>query len=584
MDKKKRAFLFYLIVSPFAIQLEGCCLFIRRPRPICPKDPSIDDPKAPLTIDVHSHIFNASDLQVSRFISLVAGRRAPEWREFIDVFGEILEAVSWTSAPSGKKELKVLEKFGSDLAECKQTEWSAKIDEIGDMQYKAAVGELRAVINNRMPAAVDKVAKGTMQAPLMATDKAIATILQLPDNYKDYKELLRNKELLRKEQKGKVGIEKVSFSSAIDFIIEHFQYRYVSAYNYLQTFDRDSRRRIDLMIVHMVDYDWWLNDGIQPPTSIEDQIVTMERISILTGGRVHAFVPFCPYHQVMHEKSRGKGRSPLELVQLAIQEKGALGVKLYPPMGFAPMGNEQIEAQNPNFWDKQWLHGIARDPGFGKLLDGALRKLYAWCSDPKNDVPIMAHSNLSNGPDPDFDGLNSWTHWKDALKEYPDLRVAFGHFGDPSGNNGDAQSRGLMGLIGKNRAQGQNVFADASYFTDVLENPDRLVKELVDLYVLDAKSGSGVLPSKLMYGTDWKMVLIEEGNGQYLSDFEKILPRVEEEAKKEGLVLAGLPANFFGRNAMDFLGLKTGRSRERIDAFYKKYLPKDFVPSWMAKS
>lgn len=37
--------------------------------PLCPTDPSISDPSAPLTIDTHAHFFNGSDLQIRAFLS-----------------------------------------------------------------------------------------------------------------------------------------------------------------------------------------------------------------------------------------------------------------------------------------------------------------------------------------------------------------------------------------------------------------------------------------------------------------------------------------------------------------------------------
>jgi hypothetical protein len=91
---------------------------------------------------------------------------------------------------------------------------------------------------------------------------------------------------------------------------------------------------------------------------------------ILSGGRVHGFVPFCPLCAVVHRSSQPLADwDPLELVQNAIQNKGFMGVKLYPPVGFAPYGNKLLDAAcessnpcpdffksksflgTPNFWN-----------------------------------------------------------------------------------------------------------------------------------------------------------------------------------------------------------------------------------------
>ena len=50
------------------IGLSACSLPIT---PFCPTDPTISDPSAPLTIDIHTHVFNGSDLQVRGFFNWV---------------------------------------------------------------------------------------------------------------------------------------------------------------------------------------------------------------------------------------------------------------------------------------------------------------------------------------------------------------------------------------------------------------------------------------------------------------------------------------------------------------------------------
>jgi hypothetical protein len=383
---------------------------------------------------------------------------------------------------------------------------------------------------------------------------------------------------------GGLIIKRKTFDSALAFVIEHFQYRYVSAHNYLHAYDR-GQRKVDLLIGDMVDYDYWLKDGASPPTTLEKQIEVMEKISVLTGGRVHAFVPFCPYRQAAHDQNRAGGKSPLELVQDAILNRGAIGVKLYPPMGFAPFGNAQIQAQDRDFWRRRdWLHGLAQSADFGSRLDAALKKLYDWCSDPSNDVPIMAHSNLSNGPADDFQALNAWEHWRTALGAAGSnrLRICFGHFGNPSGNEqGDGQARGLLSLLGTGAMPGGKAFVDASYFTDVLDHRERLIKEMVTLLQLDA-SGKNVLPKRAMYGTDWKMMLIEHGVAGYLNDFDEIIGKVAETAAKQGIALPDFKGDFFGANAVRFLGLKSGPARTRLDAFYQRNLG-SLRPTWMKK-
>ena len=110
---------------------------------------------------------------------------------------------------------------------------------------------------------------------------------------------------------------------------------------------------------------------------------------------------------------KGVTRS-LDLVRHAIERGGFSGVKLYPPSGFQPIGNV------PRF-----------GPRIGAWLDAALRALYRYCED--MGVPILTHASFSNGFEPGWDELAAPAGWANVLREYPRLRLCFGHFGHLNG-------------------------------------------------------------------------------------------------------------------------------------------------------
>lgn len=113
-----------------------------------------------------------------------------------------------------------------------------------------------------------------------------------------------------------------------------------------------------------LDYDYWLTSGESTPTTISSQVDVMETVSIVTGGRVHAFVPFDPLRQVAF-KLRLTSTDSFTLVKKAIEERGSVGVKLYPPMGFPAYGNAEL----PNgFWRRDWLPSWTARPEMGQLL------------------------------------------------------------------------------------------------------------------------------------------------------------------------------------------------------------------------
>ena len=307
----------------------------------------------------------------------------------------------------------------------------------------------------------------------------------------------------------------------------------------------------------------------------------MKEISILTGGRVHAFVPFDPYRQVVHdlgEEASGapSGFNPLALVKTSVNEYGAMGVKLYPPMGFAPFGNAALGSANRQLWNnKNWLTDVARRDDFPQLLDSSLQQLYEFCAE--QGVPVMGHSNESNGPSDDFEALTAPPHWKTAAAQFGDVSFSFGHFGGVGSADDPDQSnfQGFLHLMAADQVAGtQRVHADASYFSNVLDRPTALADALKFIYEFGADRPA---VSRMMYGADWKMLIAESGASDYLNDFDRVISTVEQELGAD----ARLKAKFFGQNAADFLGLRKNQAnRTRLENFYDANNVKT-APLWM---
>jgi len=303
---------------------------------------------------------------------------------------------------------------------------------------------------------------------------------------------------------------------------------------------------------------------------LDEQILVMEQVTRLTNGRVHCFAPYDPLKEVAY----GLGLSPnssLKLVQNAVMSHGFVGVKLYPPMGFAPLLNASL---GQSFWNVPWLPPRLRRPDMGKRLDNALGELYTWCL--INAVPIMAHTSPSNGPSAEFKQLTRAKYWRAVRDQFAGIRVDFGHFGDSDmvKNNG-WRARHLADLMtpASSAGGGENLFADSAYLVDLLSRPMTLESVLSSLYRYTANKGDAALSTRFMYGTDWEMVVIEgRESSQYLERFEAIFRRLSSDPS--------LSDQFFGTNAANFLGLRTGQqNRTRLDLFYALG-PK---PAWMTK-
>jgi hypothetical protein len=544
---------------PLCLLIDGC----RKYGPACPTDPIWHSPKSPLAIDIHAHVFNATDLQVRDFIARVAGRQAPGGLATLAKYlGGVLRFLSWHAAPTGKDEMRMLRKLSADVESCPAPTVRATLDAQRASQYERAVSELKGTAARmRVERGIPSLERSASWEAASDNEKGIRAIEQLPDRYRTF----RDRRALRAGPL-ELSAERVSLESALAFVIEMFQYRYGSVYRLLQTYNAEEQK-LDLIVAHLVDYDWWLSGGKATPTSLREQIDVMTSIAVLTGGRVHPFVPFCPFREAQYRRQPTSTFSSLELVQQAILSKGAIGVKLYPPMGFAPLGNA---GQSPDLWKSaSWLPALAHEPGFGERLDAALRDLYAWCV--KEDVPVMAHTNASNGPSDAFEALAGPDYWKLALQAYPRLRVSFGHFGSVTNRSGGSAGAGafLELLAPAADAPGSRAFADAAYFSEALERPQELEDALVTLFESDNRARQTLI-SRLMFGTDWKMLVLENDADRYLKGMSTIMGRVATRLAPLG-DYSRLASNFSGANAAAFLGLKAGNvNRRRINDFYDR--------------
>jgi hypothetical protein len=84
-----------------------------------------------------------------------------------------------------------------------------------------------------------------------------------------------------------------------------------------------------------------------------------------------------------------------------------------------------------------------------------------------------------------------------------------------------------------------------------------------------------------MYGSDWEMSLVEPNVKAYMRDFEKLYEALVKDFEPQGPQWRTLADDFFGRNAVQYLGLKQGeQTRRRLDAFYKDRIA---MPGWAKK-
>jgi len=559
----------------------ACCLR-KKPELVCPTSPAVSFLKGPLTIDTHCHVFNGTDLQVQKFISMVVVRQGGPLSGAAKALGSVLQHLAWATAPKGTRELEELAKIAAQMSTCSDGRITDRVGVLRQEAYSQGRAQLQSAVQQ---SAEFRELRNRPQRELRGLDqesRARADALRVIDSLPEDAEAYRAGRRLPDDSEMLFSGDAVK--GFIAFLLQNFQYRYVSVHDYLRSYNQPGTRVVDLLLPNMVDYDFWLAKGDATATSLPTQVEVMRQISILTGGRVHSFVPFDPLREVAFGLGHTSTGS-LALVKSAIENEGFLGVKLYPPMGFAALGNADVQGANgSNFWDREWLAPWTRQTtDLGKRFDAAMSELFRWCEAER--VPVMAHTNQSNGVAPEFEALAGADGWKKALAAFPQLRVNFGHFGGASSvEKGLDRARLFATLMTTSDVSpgGRFAHADAGFFTEVIKTRPGLVETLRKLYTETKDKGDAALANRFMYGTDWEMTLTQGSVDKYLEDFIELFEELEPRADFRAAGLTNLAERFLGWNAVNWLGLRKGdKARGRLDTFYARHRVPE--PDWLKK-
>jgi predicted TIM-barrel fold metal-dependent hydrolase len=285
---------------------------------------------------------------------------------------------------------------------------------------------------------------------------------------------------------------------------------------------------VGIFVGHSLDFDKWLDEDAPVTPAQQDDLAML--LAIVSDGRFMPFVAFDP-----RRDSESKGMA-LKAVQEAIEQGGAVGVKLYPPMGFQPSGN---------------LASLPI-PGGGLPIETSLWDLYRWCAD--NGVPILAHTGEKNYA-PNGEEAADPENWRPVLEKYPDLRIDLAHFGGQTEPNSYKWQQTAIGLFGSFH----NVYADVACLVPELDAPPNYWPKLKT-----EVGGNRSIAGRLLYGSDWSL----------LSACVKTPAAFESTMRNtlQDVVGADQSLAVFGNNAVAFMGLRHGQpARGRLDAFYKRY-------------
>jgi predicted TIM-barrel fold metal-dependent hydrolase len=319
--------------------------------------------------------------------------------------------------------------------------------------------------------------------------------------------------------------------------------------------------RVNLYTPMSVDLGTALGD--RASTTPREQMELQEKISRLSmlgripkgrDARVHPFVAFDPVRQAYAAAAKDL-ETPLDLVKTAVTKFGFVGVKVYPPMGWRPIGNTSDD-----------------DPR-GKRLDEALITLYQWCQE--EHVPITTHCNRSNYVSDGLADLSGPAGWVDVLHQFPNLHLDLGHFGGV--HKEEDRAKNSPGTHWPDEIAAAT--ADLGHlYVDVGNHPaydhglmEQYAGQLTAFFADPATSN---VRDRIMFGSDWFMEALHPESDDFLSQYEDFFAKVRN-SDQEG---------FLGGRALKFLGFgdSENRNNARLWNRYQQFAPAR-TPAWLVE-
>lgn len=505
-----------------------------------------------LAIDSHTHVFNGRDIPIRGFVSQVALRQdaAPVGPNRLDGLVRLLSLILFSGTPTAREELAQIRRAARSggvitarskdqllaadranvrraISEFEQSLRDNRIPEIGLSPDELVYNHLCDLMGARAQ-------EELLHAPPFSQAGNITDAIYAPDVIE---------RLTRNPPPGNEDFDAVALVQTIRWggILTRPRQDIVTELVCLYGPGENEEVGLDAFVASLVDFELWLQAD-DPPSDMPAQVDVVSAIARARQDVVMLnFVPFCPLRAALEARA---GRDPLGLVRHAVERKGFCGIKLYPPMGFTPIGNDPARR-----------YGVK--PGRtanGAEIDRALTRLYRWCE--ANSVPIKAHANETAAAQPCSGANANPALWGPILTRYPGLRVNFAHFGDfqheqrPSRDDGCPAEPSFEDEAARIAAAFPNAYLDASFLVDTLPNRGRrgaIVRSIRN--VLDRHPGAA---AKVLYGSDWSMIGRIPGHPAYL------------ESVKAAFGEVGLPLETVMRdNILRWLGFAPGSPQLR---------------------
>ncbi|MFW5708189.1 MAG: amidohydrolase family protein [Bacteroidota bacterium] len=199
-----------------------------------------------------------------------------------------------------------------------------------------------------------------------------------------------------------------------------------------------------------------------------------------------------------------------ELMKDALENKGFTGIKLYPSLGY-------------------------------KIDHPDLIKVYAYCE--QHDVPMLMHCNHSGFyVHKDYISYCDPEHWYPILKQFPRLKLCFGHFAGeetlskPQGLQPGSWGHKIVELM--QNPEHPNIYADLSYHVEMMAHEKDEQHYLSALNTLMEKP---LVRDRIVFGTDSWLLRLNISDELYWSYFRENLSE-----KHFAMITQKNPGSFVG--------------------------------------
>ena len=502
--------------------------------------------------DAHTHFFNAQDVPVAGFLSksVAHGIEDERLRQFVIALAPLAEVLGKT-AVTAKVEHDTLCGWGLRDGQLVKSlaDTTNDLDQEIERQADERARELYREIlqrNSDIPRLFDDAAQQAKSASVGALRNQVdrfseALVVEAFRDGAGYRQPGTNQ--LMPQTKGRMESSQATVASmrgALQFVRFMLSPRHHNLRTYIRRYAEHSPGLpLSGCFASMVDFNYWL-DCPDRATNLQDQVRLHEQLAILSGGFLMPMVAYNPWVDIKEDDAS------IKLVKRAVQEHGCVGVKMYPPMGFYPYGNNGIPVETTE---------PRPDPA---VLDRKLGALYQLCDE--LGVPVMAHANESNGRDDAHDALAGPLGWTKLLDEGPSLKrltVNAGHFGGAHSREVNDWTDGFIKLMASPTRL--RVYGDLGYWDELVDTATSQVK-LKKALATSLGAGESVA-DRVMYGSDWLMLSQEPGWELYAQAIGQLL-RASDVPK-------GVAAKVLGANAMACFGLtgsaNAGPLRRLID-------------------